>query len=102
MPSNLHVLGFSLSPTNSCAPATRPVPIDLVDVRVPLEERNAVPFYVSKMIGAALRRVAAQGTSRAGASRSMSSNIDIATEIKELKKWKVRSSTVLPSRAWNT
>lgn len=102
MPSNLHVLGFSLSPTNSCASATRPVPIDLVDVRVPLEERNSVPFDVSKMIGAALRRVAAQGTSRAGASRSMSSNIDIATEIKELKKWKVRSSTVLPSRAWNT
>jgi hypothetical protein len=101
MPSNLHVLGFSLSPTNSCASA-RPVPIDLVDVRVPLEERNSVSFYVSKMIGAALRRVAAQGTSRAGASRSMSSNIDIATEIKELKKWKVRSSTVLPSRAWNT
>lgn len=83
-------------------PTPAPVPIDLVDVRVPLEERNSVPFYVSKMIGAALRRVAAQGTSRAGASRSMSSNIDIATEIKELKKWKVRSSTVLPSRAWNT
>ena len=58
-------------------------------------------IFTGKMIGAAFRRVAAQGASRASPSRSMSSNIDIATEIKELKKWKVRSSTGLSCRAWN-
>ena len=50
------------------------------------------------MIGAALRRaaVAAQKHSISSQSRSMSSGaVDIATEIKELKKWKVRTPKYL-------